>query len=196
MGIAFEKPAYKGGFSFAQLINTNLPMAETLLNMEETINYNPERKSYTSLFTFRFSNSFLSLYETGEEEKYGVISCLDLLLNSLEVDASEVKHTSAFYQYLYGVNDSYQYLTDNPWLYKYKELQRLDVVTYRAETISILESFDNFSKFFSLEGEWGGDIMIKFKTRNIPIINSLDIIQLGEYKRRFAYDKFNRGNSD
>lgn len=193
MGIAFEKPAYKGDFSFTHLINTDLPMAKTLLRLEET-SYNPDRKSYASIFTFRFSSSFLCIYEEGEEEKYGVISSLDLLLGHLGVNGTKVKHTTAFYQYLYGVNDSYQYLTDNPWLYKHKELQRLNIAKYRTDIISILESFENFTKYFSLEGEWGGDILIKFKTKNIPTINSLNIIPLREYKRRFAYDKFDWRN--
>jgi len=195
MGIAFEKPAFKGDFSFAQIVNTNLPMAKVLSRSYETSERTNERKSFASIFTFRFSNSFLRIYEEGDEDKYGVISSLDFFLERIGIDKETVVHTTAFYQYLYGVNDSFQYMTDNPWLYKYKGLKGVDITTYRLEVISILESFDKFTRYFSLEGEWGTDILVKFKTKNAPIINSLNIIPLREYKRRFVYDKFDRGTS-
>jgi len=190
MGIAFERPAYKGDFSFAQIINTNLPMARNLTRSDEI----SERtgKSFASIFTFRFSNSFLRIYEESEEEKYFVISILDYFLERIDVNKSDVIHSTAFYQYLYGVNDSYQYMTDNPWIYKYTGLRRFDITTYRTQVILILESFNNFSKYFSLEGEWGIDILVKAKTKNIPKIEPLSFIPLGEYKRRFAYDEFDR----
>jgi len=194
MGIAFEKPAFKGDFSFAQIVNTNLPMAKVITRSDETSERTDERKSFASIFTFRFSNSFLRIYEEGEEEKYGVISALDFFLNRIGEGKDAVVHSTAFYQYLYGVNDSYQYMTDNPWLYKHRVLSRVDIATYRSEVIALLESFDNFSRYFSLEGEWGTDIMVKFKTKKIPTIEHLSIIPLREYKRRFDYDKSNRRN--
>ena len=192
MGIAFERPAYKGDFSFAQIINTNLPMAKSLTRSDEISERTDDRKSFASIFTFRFSNSFLRIYEETEGEKYSVISILDYFLNKIGVSKDDVVHSTAFYQYLYGVNDSYQYMTDNPWLYKHKGLRRVDISSYRTEVISILESFNNFSKYFSLEGEWGTDILVKTKTKNIPEIDSLRIIPLEEYKRRFAHDKLDR----
>jgi len=192
MGIAFERPAYKGDFSFAQIINTNLPMAKNLTRSNEISERTDDRKSFASIFAFRFSNSFLRIYEETEEEKYIVISILDYFLDKIGINKDNVVHSTAFYQYLYGVNDSYQYMTDNPWLYKHKGLQRVDISAYRIEVISILESFNNFSRHFSLEGEWGTDILLKTKTKNIPKIDSLSIIPLGEYKRRFAYDKLDR----
>jgi len=195
MGIAFERPAFKGDFSFVQIVNTNLPMARLLTRSDETSERTDERRSFASFFTFRFSNSFLRIYEEGDEEKYGVISVLDFFLDRIDVNKNDVVHSTAFYQYLYGVNDSYQYMTDNPWLYKHKGLRRIDIAAYRMEVISILEAFDNFTRYFSLEGEWGGDILVKFKTKNVPIINSLSIVPIREYKRRFANDKLDRGTS-
>jgi len=187
MGIAFEKPAYKGDFSFAQIINTNLPMARVISRSYETSERTNERKSFASIFSFRFSNSFLRIYEEGDEEMYGVISALDFFLDKIGVDKANIVHSTAFYQYLYGVNDSYQYMTDNPWLYKHKGLKRIDIASYRLEVISKLEAFEKFTMYFSLEGEWGTDILIKFKNKNIPIIDdSLSILPLREYKRRFV----------
>jgi len=187
MGIAFEKPAFKGDFSFAQIINTNLPMARVISRSYETSERTNERKSFASIFSFRFSNSFLCIYEEGDEEKYGVISVLDFFLDRIGADKEKVIHSTAFYQYLYGVNDSYQYMTDNPWLYKHRGLKRIDIASYQLEVISKLEAFDKFTRYFSLEGEWGTDILIKFKSKNIPIIDdSLSILPLREYKRRFV----------
>jgi hypothetical protein len=192
MGMAFERPVHKGNFSFAQIINTDLPLAKILTRSDERSERTEDRKSFASIFNFRFSNSFLRVYEGSEEEKYYVVSGLDYFLEKSSINANNITHSDAFYKYLYGINDSYQYMTDNPWLYGYMGLQRIDITKYLLEIIEILESISNFSRYFSLEGEWGADILVKAKTNNVLKIEPLNIIPLKEYKRRFSIDKFNR----
>ena len=189
MGIAFERPAYKGEFSFATLLNSSLPLAKQLLHIDKKFIFAENAKSYISISNFRFSNSFLQIYENNAySNQYFVVSTLDLLLRELGQNTEIVKHTTAFYKFLYNVEGTFQYLSDNPWIYKYVGLKKFKFYDSYKLLISYIESIDKFIDKFSLEGEWGGDIMVKTKRTTPYRSNLFELIPLLEYRRRFLYD--------